>query len=147
MEKYLRTLFYVHYRNDSNNSNPPIIRTPPFPGKMIVYSNHSNTHVWNYYSNSRTPTPCGARTGIAKCLLASDSYSEGYRTSSSILQHFRKSTRLLQSFPKLLATVTVEFKRGLQTCTSLWQSLRSSNGGCQMCNSWIRGLSTVYGLA
>ena len=55
-----------------------IIRTiqlsehPPFPGKMINYC-HLNTHVWNYYSNIRTLTPCRARMGVAERLPAFDS--------------------------------------------------------------------------
>ena len=87
-----------------------IIRTnqlfehPPIPGKKINYV-HLNTHVWNYYSNIRTPTPCGARTGVAERLLAFDSLCGAAARVTERLpacyRCFRTSTRLLQSFPTI----------------------------------------------
>ena len=65
-----------------------LFKHPPFPEKMNnLYSKHLNTHVWNYYSNIRTPTPCGAWTGVAKRLQESLQNSNGVcRTSTSLQQ-------------------------------------------------------------
>ena len=60
--------------------------TPFFPGNMLYPSIWTTT--FEFFSNIRTPTPCGAWMGVAKPLLAFNSlrsYSEGYQTSSSIL--------------------------------------------------------------
>ena len=40
----------------SNYSNTLIFRKKD----QLLYSKHSNIHVWKYYSNIQTPTPCGA---------------------------------------------------------------------------------------
>ena len=47
----------VDYRNNSNNLDHPIIRTPPFSRKNYYCIPSIR------YSNIRTPTPSGARTG------------------------------------------------------------------------------------
>ena len=57
-----------------------IIRTtqlfqhPLFPEKMINYCIPSIQTPMNYYSNIRTPTSHGARTGVTERLLVFDSY-------------------------------------------------------------------------
>ena len=118
-----------------------IIRTiqlfehPPFPGKMM-YSNHSSTHIWNYYSNIWTRTPCKAWSGVterlqdldslcgtptefAELLLAFDSLCGTTTKVTEYLlayyRHYWTSTRLLQSFPNIYwtPTVTVKLERGL----------------------------------
>ena len=66
-----------------------------------LYSKHSNTHVWNYYSNIQIPTLCGPRTGVTECLLAFDSLCGAKAKVTKHLlayyKHFRTSTRLLLS--------------------------------------------------
>ena len=134
------------YRNESNYLNHPIIRTTPFPGKIndkLLYSKHSNTHVWNYYSNVRAPTPCGAQTGVGKCLLlllqvflnvyVLDYYSR-FRISTELLLSLRMPNRGCQTCTSLRQSLQSS-NGGCQTCNSLWQSLRSSNRGSQMCNN------------
>ena len=119
------------YRNESSNYwNPP----PLYPGKLLI--KHLNTHVWSYYSNIRTPTPCGARTAVAECLLAFDILCGArVRVTKHLLayyRHLRPSTRLLLSL--------WSSNGGCQKCTSLQQCLRSLNGGCQKCTSLQQSL-------
>ena len=77
------------YRNDSNNSDHPIIRTPPFSTKIIV-SKHSKTHVWNYYSNIRTPTPSD---GVADGLIGFDSL---FGATAELLNAFQYTTGVFE---------------------------------------------------
>ena len=87
------------YRNESNNLNHPIIQAPSlFQDKLIVVFQASSTHI----SNVPTPTPCGARTGNAKRLIAFDYLCRATaRVAERLLAYYRRfrtSTRLLQSF-------------------------------------------------
>ena len=95
-----------------------LFKHPPFSGlkDWLLYSKHSNTHVWNY--NIPTPTPCGTWTGVTKHLLAFDSLSGATaRVTKRLLAYYRQyrmSTRLLQLFPKVYWTsVTAELEQGL----------------------------------
>ena len=113
-----------------------------------------NTHIWHYYSNIRTLTPCGAWTRVVERLLAFDSlsgatvmvtehllaYYRHIQMPTWLLKSFQISTRLLlslQSSKGCCQTCTSfqqslqSWNRGYQTCTSLRQSLRNSNGGRQ----------------
>ena len=75
---------------------------PSFPGKLIIVFQAFEHLCMDYYSNIRTPTPCGARSGVIQRLQDLDSlygspteFAErllafnslwGARMSSSILQ-------------------------------------------------------------
>ena len=81
-----------------------------------LYSKHSNTHA--RLSNIRTPTPCGARTGVIEHLLAFDNLCGArVRVTEHILEYYSR----------------------FQMSTRLLLSLQSSNGGCQMCTSSLCG--------
>ena len=69
-----------------------LFKHPPFSSKnaKFLYSKHLNIHVRNYYSNTRTPTPCGDGMGIAECLLSFDSPS-GIKWGSQMYNRFRQS--------------------------------------------------------
>ena len=97
-----------------------IIRTiqlfehPPFPGKMIKYCIPC-IQTPTFEIIIRTPTPCGAQTGVDKRLLAFDSLCGARaRVTERLLAYyscFRTSTRLLQSL--------WSSNGDSQTCTSL----------------------------
>ena len=118
-----------------------------------------NTHIWHYYSNIRTLTPCGAWTRVVERLLAFDSLSGATVMVTEHLlayyRHIQMPTWLLKSFQistRLL--LSLQSSKGCcQMCTSYWQSLQSSNGGCQTCTSfqqslqsWNRGYQTCTSL-
>ena len=112
---------------------------------IVVFQAFENPHL-KLLSQYRTPTPCRAWTGIVKCLLAFDSFYGGtVRVTQHLLayyRHFPMSTTLLQSFwiaSRLLLSLR-SLNGGCQMCTSLRQSLWSSNGGCQMCTSFQQSL-------
>ena len=82
------------YRNDSNSS---IIRTHPLFQEKLLYSKHSNTRDWNYYSNIQTPTPCGAQTGVAKHLLSFDILCGARaRVTKHLLAYYRHTTGVFE---------------------------------------------------
>ena len=99
------------YRDESNNSNHPIIWTLKFE-IIIPISEHLYT-------------PCGARTGVAEHLLAFNSLCGATaRVTERLLTYYSRfwiSTRFLLWLRSL--------NGDCQTCTNLWQSLWSSNGG------------------
>ena len=101
----IKLVYWNLYHDNSNNSDQPIIWTPPYSRKKRLTIVHLNTHVWNYYSNIRTPTPCGARTGVAEHLLAFNSLCGATARITKRLpayyRCFQTSTRLLQSFPNI----------------------------------------------
>ena len=145
---WLATNKSAWYHNESNYS---IIRTPPFPGKMIKYCIPS-IRTSTFEIIIPVSTPCRARTGVVERLLAFNSLCGATaRVTEHLLAYyrcFRMSTRLLQLFPNIYWTPTVllwSLNRGCQMCTSLWQSLQSSNEGCQMCNSLGQSLRSSNG--
>ena len=100
------------YRNHPNNSNHPIIQTPPHPvfrGKCLAFE-HPRLKLLFQYPNTYIATPCGAWTGVAERLLAFDSLC-------------RATARVNECF--------LAYYRGFRTSTRLLLSLQSSNGNCQ----------------
>ena len=121
--------------DDSNNSNHPIIRTPPFfPGKKLNFcipGIRTPTFEIIIPISEHLYTPRGAQTGVAECLLAFDSLCGARaRVTEHLLAYYRRfrtSTRLLLSLQSS--------NERCQTCTSLRRSLQSSNEHCQTCTS------------
>jgi len=77
------------YCNDSNNSDHPIIRTPPFPGINYWAFKHPCLKLLFQYLNTYTlQSSNGGHQTSTSLRQPLWSYSESYRTSSSILQVF-----------------------------------------------------------
>ena len=111
------------YYNESNNSNHPIIWTPPFPGKMINYCIPSiRTPMFEIItgipmSNTYTLRNLNGGHRVSTSLRQSlRSYT--VRVTECLLAYYRRfqtSTTLVQSFLNiyLTPTVTEELKWGL----------------------------------
>ena len=62
----------------------------------IIVFQHLNPHIWNYYSNIRTPTPCGGTTRniwnsqYTKVTLFTVTTGSWYVTSLVLAHHFHK---------------------------------------------------------
>ena len=102
-----------------------LFQHPLFQG--LLYSKHSNTHVWNYYSNIRTPTPCRAWSGVAERLQDLDSLCGTPMEFAECLLAFDSLCGARARVTKRL----LAYYRHFWTFTRLLISLRSSNRGCQ----------------
>ena len=110
------------YRNESNYSNHPIIRTPPFSRKNVVFQAFNRTPTFeiiipnpNSYTLqsliggrrmfTRLSSLCGTPTEFAERLLSFDSLCGARaRVTEHLLAYYRRlrtSTRLLQSCPNI----------------------------------------------
>ena len=125
------------YCNESNYSNRPIIWTSPFQDKCLIIvfqaSEHPRLKLLFQYPNTYTlQSSNGGRWASTSLRQSLRSYSEGYWTSSSILQAFPNiywtTTVISEYLPDsycccrartgvakrvLALTVSVELKKGL----------------------------------